>query len=459
MITSSRNAGRRWLPAFTLIELLVVVAIIAVLASLLLPALTAARERARRAACSNNLREISVALENYCGLFAQYFPCDVGWGAVETADNDGELYEYKHYNEESGTWETVLLSACGRDSHYRTKQNIQSRMGVIAWGATLDEADFGPGRLSTAPVGLGMLATSGTLPDLLALYCPTGRVYDADLQRVSAGWKSWVGYDLTNVENIKTLGGPEPKNLLFGDYATLLSNAENLGLAYGKGYAYYKWYSKGNLPNGIPAGSRLYSVALGCSYAYRNQPVVSCHMDPNEYRVYENGWMLGGSGTQGHLVPPKYPQVVRIATEDIGPVRKSQKQLGSRPIVMDRFGKPDAKGGTPYVAALLPGDGYYGHQEGYNVLYGDWSVRWKGDREQRWIWYPPHPQGGDAETSTLVSTVDSNTAWASRDPERVSAAIQAWLYFDADAELATFRAYSSANNQTDPTPYISWPGP
>ena len=167
---------------FTLIELLVVIAIIAVLISLLLPAVQQAREAARRTQCKNNLKQLGLAMHNYHDTFNVFPPGHVSdFPAVSPWVSPGNLA-----SSEVGcwTWATMLLPSLEQGNVYN----------VLSPGSQK------PQTAAATPAGLQALQTP-----LSVFRCPSD-----------------IGPNLNNFDN--TLGGNE---MVAANYSRFITDGTN----------------------------------------------------------------------------------------------------------------------------------------------------------------------------------------------------------------------------------------
>src|SRR5581483_10128670 len=85
--TSRAALARRRRSGFTLVELLVAITVIAILIALLLPAVPASREAARRMQCANNLKQVGLAFQTHHDQLGYFPTAGADWGSAPTYIN------------------------------------------------------------------------------------------------------------------------------------------------------------------------------------------------------------------------------------------------------------------------------------------------------------------------------------------------------------------------------------
>ena len=164
--------------AFTLIELLVVIAIIAILAAMLLPALAAAKKKAQKISCVNNLKQVGLAFRIWEGDNGDKYPMavDAGSGGASQYVGHGQtpavrLNPGMVFMVMSNELSTPKVIYCPSDTYHSTNSDVFNYGGVVK---------------CTPPVGNPALAGPPTQPGTVS-YFINGDANETDPQIIMGG--------------------------------------------------------------------------------------------------------------------------------------------------------------------------------------------------------------------------------------------------------------------------------
>jgi competence protein ComGC len=139
-IRSSRKA------AFTLVGLLVIIAVLAILAAMLLPALAAAKKKAQRINCVNNLKQSGLAFRIWEGDNNDKLPMDVPMAKGGTKEFDTGADTFRHFQVMSNELSTPKILICPADTRVVANQFARLKNQTVSYFVGLEANDAFPQR-------------------------------------------------------------------------------------------------------------------------------------------------------------------------------------------------------------------------------------------------------------------------------------------------------------------------
>jgi prepilin-type N-terminal cleavage/methylation domain-containing protein len=251
------NRSPRGQTGFTLVELLVVIAIIGILVALLLPAVQSAREAARRMSCTNNLKQLSLALHNYHDTTKAFPPGNLNCGNWPDCSSNSYNYGGPHLT----TWSLAILPFMEQQPLYDVYQpEFPTDRSNVAANVQVCQT-FIPTQLCPSDENTNKLDRPASGPRQFD-YAPGSYRALSGVTRTRGGPHFDEGQSLNNrdrgllhvmygnrwgCEKMSSVKDGTANTLVIGEYHTLTRNSRRTFWAYG-----YTSYNESSITMGSP---------------------------------------------------------------------------------------------------------------------------------------------------------------------------------------------------------------